>query len=249
MEAINEIEYWYSEYELRQFIDIAKRYKINNKYSGIFESYVKNGRTNYEKFSKQLRDKLTTINNWEAIGLDLNSRFLVGFENYFIWYNENITEIKGMFDETKQICPYTIMLEIMKSTKKEILKYFPNIEIQHQSNLTNLEQLPPKPKNSGIDEVKYTAKHYLLAYLFDCNARGEGYPLGNKKVLERIGNERVGVGKGNRFYKLFNEITSQYDINIETNLIEIGGDNWRKAVVELSKNPELVKIYLQSKQL
>jgi hypothetical protein len=124
---VEKIEYWYSEYELRQFIDIAKRYAITNKYSGIFESYIKEARTNYEKFSKQLRDKLTTINNWEAIGIDLNSRILVGIEEYIIWYNENITEIKGMFDDTKQICPYTIMLEIMKSTKKEILKYFPNI--------------------------------------------------------------------------------------------------------------------------
>lgn len=104
------------------------------------------------------------------------------------------------------------------------------------------------PINSETDTKKYTAKHYLLAYLFECNAKGESYPIGNKKELERIGNERMGAGKGNRFYKVFNEVINK-DLNAEKNLFEIGGEYWRKAVIELSKAPELVENYLQSKQL
>ena len=104
------------------------------------------------------------------------------------------------------------------------------------------------PINSETDTEKYTAKHYLLAYLFECNAKGESYPIGNKKELERIGNERMGAGKGNRFYKVFNEVINK-DLNAEKNLFEIGGEYWRKAVIELSKAPELVENYLQSKQL
>lgn len=104
------------------------------------------------------------------------------------------------------------------------------------------------PINSETDTEKYTAKHYLLAYLFECNAKGESYPIGNKKELERIGNERMGAGKGNRFYKVFNEVINK-DLNAENNLFEIGGEYWRKAVIELSKAPELVENYLQSKQL
>lgn len=110
----------------------------------------------------------------------------------------------------------------------------------------NIEPLPPI--NSETDTEKYTAKHYLLAYLFECNAKGESYPIGNKKELERIGNERMGAGKGNRFYKVFNEVINK-DLNAEKNLFEIGGEYWRKAVIELSKAPELVENYLQSKQL
>ncbi len=108
--------------------------------------------------------------------------------------------------------------------------------------------LPPQPINNETDIEKYTAKHYLLAYLFECNAKGESFPIGNKKELERIGNERIGAGKGNRFYKVFNEVINK-DLNAEKNLLEIGGENWRKAVIELSKAPELVEKYLQSKQL
>lgn len=104
------------------------------------------------------------------------------------------------------------------------------------------------PMNSKTDTKKYTAKHYLLAYLFECNAKGESYPIGNKKELERIGNERMGAGKGNRFYKVFNEVINK-DLNAEKNLFKIGGEYWRKAVIELSKAPELVENYLQSKQL
>jgi hypothetical protein len=106
----------------------------------------------------------------------------------------------------------------------------------------------PQPINNETDTEKYTAKHYLLAYLFECNAKGESFPIGNKKELERIGNERMGAGKGNRFYKVFNEVINK-DLNAEKNLLEIGGEYWRKAVIELSKAPELVEKHLQSKQL
>ena len=111
-----------------------------------------------------------------------------------------------------------------------------------------LKTLTPQQINTKTETAKYTAKHYLLAYLFECNATGESFPMGNKKELERIGNERIGTGKGNRFYKVFNEIINK-DLNAENELIEIGGEDWRKAVVELSKTPELVEKYLQNKQL
>lgn len=111
-----------------------------------------------------------------------------------------------------------------------------------------VKALPPQPINNETDTEKYTTKHYLLAYLFECNAKGESFPIGNKKELERIGNERMGAGKGNRFYKLFNEVINK-DLNVEKNLFEIGDEYWRKAVIELSKAPELVEKYLQSKQL
>lgn len=115
-----------------------------------------------------------------------------------------------------------------------------------KTEFQNLKALPPM--NSKTDTKKYTAKHYLLAYLFECSAKGESYPIGNKKELERIGNERMGAGKGNRFYKVFNEVINM-DLNAEKDLFEIGGEYWRKAVIELSKDPELVENYLQSKQL
>lgn len=104
-----------------------------------------------------------------------------------------------------------------------------------------------KPKKEE-NKIKYKTKHYLLAYLFECSAKGESYPIGNKKELESIGNERMGAGKGNRFYKVFNEVISK-DLNVVNNLIEIGGEHWREAVIELSKAPELVEQHLQSKQL
>jgi hypothetical protein len=127
--------------------------------------------------------------------------------------------------------------------------YFNALNNTLKTEVTPLvKALPTQPINSEIVTEKYTAKHHLLAYLFECNAKGESFPIGNKKELERIGNERIGAGKGNRFYKLFNEVINK-DLNIEKNLAEIGGEYWRKAVIKLSKTPELVESYLQSKQL
>jgi hypothetical protein len=124
--------------------------------------------------------------------------------------------------------------------------FFQRIADRMYENINNY--LPPEKINSKTDTKKYTAKYYVLAYFFDCNATGKSLPSGNKKELERIGNERMGEGKGNRFYKVFNEVI-KYDLNVEQNYVEIGGENWRKAVIELSKAPELVERYLQSKQL
>jgi len=126
---------------------------------------------------------------------------------------------------------------------------FSIVQAEIQGNLkTNCISNTPPQQINNVTEIRYTAKHYLLAYLFECNARGESFPMGNKKELERIGNERMGAGKGNRFYKVFNEIIKK-DLNAQKNLFEIGGEYWRKAVIELSKAPELVEKYLQSKQL
>ncbi len=111
-----------------------------------------------------------------------------------------------------------------------------------------IKALPPQNINTQTPPKKYQAKHHVLAYLFECNAKGESLPIGNKKELERIGSKRIGAGKGNRFYKVFNEVIS-FDINVKKNLIEIGGEDWRNAVIDLSEAPKLVEEYLQKKQL
>jgi hypothetical protein len=107
-----------------------------------------------------------------------------------------------------------------------------------------LNLLSPQLKDKKV----YRSSHYVLAYLFECHAIGKSLPRGRKKELERIGNELMGAGKGNTFYKNFNNI-SRLDINVEKNLFDIGGENWRSAVLELSKAPELVENFLKSKHL
>lgn len=128
---------------------------------------------------------------------------------------------------------------------------FSIVQAEIQGNLKTNTALPPQQNEKPKPEqktIRYTAKHYVLAYLIECNAKGESFPIGQKKELEKIGNEKMGTGKGNRFYKVFNEVINK-DLNVEKNLFEIGGEYWRKAVIELSKAPELVENYLQSKQL
>lgn len=96
--------------------------------------------------------------------------------------------------------------------------------------------------------VKYRTKHYVLAYLFQCSALGESLPRGVKKELEQIGNKFMGKGKGNTFYKEFNKLCDK-EFHNETTLIKFWGENWRKAVLELSKKPESIETYLKTKQL
>jgi|GEM_PF-3824638 hypothetical protein len=141
MNNAENLEYWYSEYELRQFIDMATRYDIESIYQNVrkdrpfslFEFYVKNARGNYDLFCSQLNKKLTETTNCKAIEVDLKDRFLPMIEQYQEWYNNNESQTKK-FDPYN---PYEVMLSIMKSTKHEILKYFP--ETPHQRKEKKIE--------------------------------------------------------------------------------------------------------------
>jgi hypothetical protein len=104
-------------------------------------------------------------------------------------------------------------------------------------------------ENTALKEPeKLFAKHYALAYIFDSYSSGTTIPVGDKKEIERIGNTIMGVGRGNSFYKNFNKLINQ-DLNSEQILLDFIGLNWREALLFLSKNPNEVKDYLQSKGL
>lgn len=120
---------------------------------------------------------------------------------------------------------------------------------RYRAYLEQKQSLSPQQKTNENETVRYTAKHYVLAYLIECNAKGESFPIGQKKELEKIGSQRIGAGKGHRFYREFNNIINNYDINKLNHLIEIGGENWRTIVKDLSNKPETIETYLQSKQL
>lgn len=95
---------------------------------------------------------------------------------------------------------------------------------------------------------KVTAKHHVICYILECHATGKQPKAGNKKALEEIGNNRIGVGKGNNFYKVFNQISNS-DINKVQTLISFGGENWREIVMSLSNEKDKIENYLKSKQM
>jgi hypothetical protein len=130
-------EIWYSEYELRQFIDVATRYNIDGIYSQVSKDYpfsivfnhtVKHSRSNYDLFCNQLRKTLENTQNWKVIELDLKDRFLLMINRYIEWYNDNKKET----EKFNPYNPYETMFSIIESTKKEIVKYFPDIESRNQ---------------------------------------------------------------------------------------------------------------------
>lgn len=150
------IDYWKSEYELRQFIDIATRWKITGVYASrtaenpysIFDYDVKTARENFELFSNQLREKLSENANWKAIEIDLKDRFLKMINLYTEWHqsHKKETEIFGQYN------PYSIMFSIIESTRKEILKYFPVVE-SAQEVLRKYHYKEGKLTNERIKEI------------------------------------------------------------------------------------------------
>ena len=121
---------WQSELELSRFINKAIYLNIDAIYAittqqkpfSVFLDNIENARENFDKFCTQLNRKLTNSENWKAIEMDIKDRFSPMINNYINWYAEHKTE----FEKFQHDCPYTLMLSIIESTKKEILKYFPD---------------------------------------------------------------------------------------------------------------------------
>lgn len=110
----------------------------------------------------------------------------------------------------------------------------------HTRNTKHSEQTQPP---------KLTAKHYALEYLFDCNIKGIFVPWGQKKELQRIGMQRMkGKKDGNTFYKACNDLRGT-DINIENELIDVCGNNWKEAILYISETPKRLNEHLKTKDL
>ena len=92
-------------------------------------------------------------------------------------------------------------------------------------------------------DIQYSAKHYVLTYLLECRSKNENPPQGQKKVLEKIGDRMMGFKKGNRFYKVFNQLINK-DLSEEVQLSQIAGPSWRKIVLDISEEPHLIEKYL-----
>jgi hypothetical protein len=149
----NENKNWISEFELRQFTDMATRWSIESIYStksdkrpfGMFDYYVENAPLNYDKFCNQLNEKLTNATNWNAIEIDLKDRFIPTIDHYLKWYEQNKIEL----EKFNPYNPYAIMQIVMERTKKEILKYFPDKPLQVEHEPLDLSD------SSGVEKIIY----------------------------------------------------------------------------------------------
>jgi hypothetical protein len=146
------------EYSLRQFIDMAIRWKIDaihstvskhHPFSPIFDNYIKNGRGNLENFRIGLKNTLlqTKPESLRIHEIDFKDRFLPSINRYLTWYNEHLKE----FAKFGGYSPYEIMYEIAVSTKREILMYFPEEK-------TNSQSLPTKTGKENNSQASFKLK-------------------------------------------------------------------------------------------
>ena len=123
--------------------------------------------------------------------------------------------------------------------KRAIIKEYTFSESEDKNNIVENDE--PKPK--------ITANHHALAYIFDCDAKGQKTKGGRKKELEQIGRARSDNKiDGNTFYKAFNEVM-KVDRNKERELTYIAGEDWKNIIIRLSKDADKLDKYLKTKDL
>lgn len=246
IEPNKRLEFWLHrfsvefEYHAMEFDPITKGICRYNKVNELSVEAMKNESEFWEWYPKDQCPKEMDFISIIPNEADLLSLIECDIEDY----NKNeFWEFD--FEEYERFIEVSKPIEILFNLG-ELLVQLNRLEMFKE--FLEIKTTPTQPITFENNSIRYTAKHYVLAYLIECNAKGESYPIGQKKELEKIGNKKMGAGKGNRFYKVFNELVNK-DINAENNLIEIGGENWRTIVKDLSSEPETIETYLQSKQL
>ena len=133
---------------LSHFTNISTRYKIEALYNlktkdklyPIVGDEVQFGMDSFDKFKQELKNELEKLGkqeNWVIIEKTMKNDFLPIINHYFEWYEKNK-------EETQKFEPanfYEWMYEVMRSTEKEINKWF------------KVEQ-PAAPERPNIEAVE-----------------------------------------------------------------------------------------------
>lgn len=125
-----------------------------------------------------------------------------------------------------------------KQNPYEVFVYYSNGKIYSATEV----------ESDTIYVEKYSTKQYVITYILDNYASGEKLPHGNKMELEKIGSEFLGEGRGNTFYKNFNNLSSK-DLRNEAVLEQEAGHNWRQIFLKLSKDKETLDNYLKANKI
>lgn len=225
----------------RKYIyDSHKAFFTNGTYKKEYESLKNNYLNSYID---------TDENDFITNELKINDSLMIELKKPI--YNK-IDLFGGINDEPAEFKKY-LSFTIDKRIKflkecQEFLQLESENSLKSEIKISSSKELLPQTKNRK-PEIKYRAKHYVLTYILDTYAMGNNCPVGNKRELEKIGNEIMGHGSGNTFYKNFNSIINTKDLYNEKNLIEIGGEKWGEIVLSLSTQPEQVDRFLKEKQL
>lgn len=249
--------------------------KLEN-YIGVLSEFLKIESTFYSFYAESFIKKFTllktafeisfigSINQKELIRLEkkainkilkngkkLNSLTITNY-NSLIDLNSDLTEVyKKLIQGTELEHLETILKDRNEKALNDLTTVKALCLFQDYLDVCMLN-LNPEPIEETMQEPrKYKSEHHALAYIFDCNSIGESIPYGSKKELESIGKKRIeGTISGNTFYKAVTRILNEYkDLNSENTLEKIAGEDWKQILFELTKYPEELKEYLQSKQL
>lgn len=210
---IDNTEIWHSEYEIRQFIDMAVRYGIDgvyksrteNKPFSVFTFQVENSKDNFDKFCIQLRNKLSITNNWKAIEYDIKDRFLPMINQYLSWYKSNAESL----NKFEPYNPYALMLSIIESTKNEIVKYFHISDIEKKEVYDKIIPFGLYYE-SKTHIASINKKHYALKV--DAFETIEDFKAAIKSLLHSNNLTFVAQSKGLSNLDFIEAINTQYNL-------------------------------------
>lgn len=228
-------------YEIRELIETnVLKFNISNDFD------VKKG-ININAYSDLAKLENTfESNDIEVIKTALN--------RYYDFKTSSFKIVSGFFDMTSnylfdhldEIFSGTLGVFGAKAIKKEESIPEPQLIANQKS-----ESIPAPQQEQPI---KFTAKEYALAYIFDLYANGRQIPINriegslSKKEIEQYGKDNIQFIKPNTFYSAVKDLNKNYNVSIIKDLQNISQD-WLNAVKSLAKDWKKTKAYLTAKEL
>ena len=190
------------EFNLRQFIYTATRWSLDvvsstsvpHKPFSVLTHHIVNADNYFDDFKNQLRLEIDKPENGKTFETDIKDRFLIGIKDYYSWYTKNKIDIEKLWEHPN--C-YSVMLEVMKSTEREINKYFsPKINEENKN--------PNIFTNNGFD---------LWSYLFNEWEIKESSRTDVKFIFEEMKKEGF-IHKNVNQHNFLEWINDIYELNI-----------------------------------
>ncbi|MBT4929503.1 MAG: hypothetical protein HON12_00330 [Flavobacteriales bacterium] len=121
----------------------------------------------YKEVNQRNNDSILTPENWERCK-----------ETF---YTQRIATYKDSYTVAEKIKLELLSLEKLPISKTD----YQILKDRYKAYLEQKQALPPQPKDESTN-MRYTAKHYVLAYLIECNAKGESLPIGKNGIEDSL---------------------------------------------------------------
>ncbi len=237
--------------KLEEYIRFLERVQKELKLKNSINEVMKDLKMQNNFLTYSFKDFNCDVEEGKVLFLELIEQLKkenIDQEELDVLIKENEEKSKAVYDERIGMFSERIKKDLSKKLPN---KLFFNSDLKKEIKPTyKIEFTKPlefeAAKKMITSPKKISAKWYALHYLLEVEAKGLKIPVNSegsfvRSKIEEIGKERAG-GDGQSFYRQV--LKYKDDIKDNSKLVGGFGKDWKKEIISLSDNDQILKDYL-----